>query len=120
MNTAKTSTHKIKRIPKPGCFFHGLSILGHLFVGLGGLSILGGLTGFIATLIKTTPDIFEALNHLDQGFTLFVLTIFATYFGIFTGLGCAGIIIVGTGILFIFKSTTPMEQPPIDKPLPLA
>jgi hypothetical protein len=120
MSTKKTSTRKIKRIPKPGCFFRGLLILGYLFVGFGGLTILGGLAGFIATLIKTIPDIIEALNYLDQGFTLFVLTIFATYFGVFAGLGCVGIIIVGMGILLIFKSTAPMEQPPIDKPLPLA
>lgn len=120
MNTTKPFTRKIKRIPKPGCFFRGLLILGYLFVGLGSLATLGGLTGFIAILIKTTPDIIEALNYLDQGFTLFMLTIFASYFGIFAGLGCAGIIILGLGSLLIFKSTTPMEQPPIDKPLPLA
>ena len=120
MNTTKPSTHKIKGIPKPGCFFRGLLILGYLFAGFGGLTTLGGLTGFIATLIKTFPNLIETLNHLEQEFALFALTIFATYFGIFAGLGCVGIIILGLGILFIFKSTMPVEQPPIDKPSPLA
>lgn len=108
-----------KRSPKPGCFYRGLLILGYLSIAVGGLITLGGMAGFISSFIKSASDILLGLQYLDQGFALFVLTLIATYLGIFAALGCVGLIIIGLGFLFIFLSTSPAE-PPIDKPLPLS
>ena len=108
-----------KRTPKPGCFYRGLLILGYLSVATGGLITLGGLAGFISTFIKSASDISSALQNLDQGFALFGLTLIATYLGAFAALGCVGLIGIGLGFLFMFLSTAPAEQHPIDKPMPL-
>ena len=108
-----------KRTPKPGCFYRGLLILGYLSVAAGGLVTLGGMAGFISTFIKSASDISSALQNLDQGFALFGLTLIATYLGAFTALGCVGLIGIGLGFLFMFLSTAPAEQHPIDKPMPL-
>ena len=114
------SIQKKKRIPKEGCWFTGLRV-GAFFVKLfGGLTLLGGLLGFVTTFIKSAPEIPSALQHLDQKFTLFVLTLFATYFGVFAGLGCVGVVTIGLGFLLDFISSKPSEENLIDKPSPLA
>jgi hypothetical protein len=114
------SIQKKKRIPKEGCWFTGIRVVAFLAKLLGGLTLLGGVVGFISTFIKTVPGIFSALQNLDQGFALFVLTLIATYFGVFAGLGCVGIITIGLGFLMDFISSKPNEENFIDKPSPLA
>lgn len=109
-----------KRIPKEGCWFTGIRVAAFFAKLVGGLTLIGGLWGFGATFIKTAPDISTALQHLDQKLTLFVLTLFATYLGVFAGLGCTGLIIIGLGFLLDSISSKPNEQNPIDKPSPLA
>lgn len=103
---------------KPGCFPRGLLILGYLSIISGGLITLGGIVGFVSTFIKSASDISAGLQNLDQGFALFGLTLIATYLGVFTALGCIGLIGIGLGFLFIFLSTSPAENP-IDKPMSL-
>ena len=107
-----------KRTPKPGCFYRGLLIFGYLSIAAGGLITLGSTVGFISAFIKSASDISSALQNLDQGFALFGLTLIATYLGVFTALGCVGLIGIGLGFLFMFLSTSPAEHP-IDKPMPL-
>jgi hypothetical protein len=116
LNSGIIPPRKTRRVPKPGCFFHGLHILGYILLGLGGLTTLGGFVGFVSIFIKTAPGISSALQYLDQKFALFVLTLIATYFGVFAGLGCVGLIVIGLGALFIFISTEPIEKVSIDKP----
>jgi hypothetical protein len=103
-----------RRIPKEGCFFTGLRLAGLLSKIIGGLTILGGLIGFI----KVAPGLIDTLRYLDQQFAQFVFILMTTYLGIFVGLGCAGLILVGLGFLFDFIATQPNEaiQNPIDKP----
>jgi len=114
------SIQKKKRIPKEGCWFTGLRV-GAFFAKLfGGLTLLGGIIGFISTFIKSAPEISSALQHLDQQFALFVLTLIATYFGVFVGLGCVGLIILSMGFLLDFISSKLNEENFIDKPSPLA
>jgi len=120
MNSEKLPPPKRRRASKPGCFFRGLLILGYILLGLGGLTTLGGLWGFVSTSIKTAPDIFSAPQYLDQPFTLFVLSLFAGYFAVFAGLGCLGLLGIALGFLFIFISTEPIDNHPIDKPPPTA
>jgi hypothetical protein len=115
-----TGSIQKKRIPKEGCWFMGIRIVAFCAKLFGGLTLIGGLWGFIATFIKVAPGISSALQHLDQKFALFVLTLFATYFGVFAGLGCAGLITVGLGFLLDFISSKPNEENPIDKAIPSA
>lgn len=115
-----TSSTQRKRIPKEGCWFTGIRVVAFFAKLFGGLTLIGGLWGFGVTFIKTAPDVFSILQHLDQKFALFVLTLIATYFGVFTGLGCLGLITVGLGFLLDFAASKPNEQNPIDKPSPLA
>lgn len=117
MNTGSTQK---KRIPKNGCWFTGIRVAAFFAKLFGGLTLIGGLWGFVATFIKTAPEISSALGHLDQKFALFALTLLATYFGVFAGLGCAGLIAIGVGSLLDFISSKPNEQNSIDKPSPLA
>jgi hypothetical protein len=109
-----------KRIPKEGCWFMGIRVAAFFAKLFGGLTLIGGLVGFVATFIKSAPGISSALQHLDQKFALFVITLFATYFGVFAGLGCMGLITIGLGFLLDFISSKPNEQNPIDKPSLLA
>ncbi len=110
------SSAKTKRVPKEGCFFTGLRILAVLAKILGGLMLIGGMVGTIITLIKSAPDIISGVQYLDQGLALFVLTLIATYFGVFAGLGCLGLIVIGFGFLLDFLSSEPGREQPIDKP----
>jgi len=104
-----------KRIPKEGCWFTGIRIAAFLAKGIGGLIALGGIASSISLFIKAIPDISAGLQNLDQGFSLFGLTIIATYIGIPAGLGCLGIVGIGLGFLMDFVSTGPNKQNPIDK-----
>lgn len=106
-----------KRVLKPGCFSRGLHILGYFSIFSGGLSALGGMAGFVMTFIRSASDIASAFQYLDQGFALLMLTLIATYFGVFAALGCAGVIGIGLGFLFLRLSTSPAPQAPIDKPI---
>jgi hypothetical protein len=114
------SVQKKKRIPKEGCWFTGLRVVAFFAKLFGGLTFLGGLLGFVITFIKSAPGISSAMQNLDQKFALFVLTLLATYFGVFAGLGCAGLITIGLGFLLDFISSKPNEENLIDKPSPLA
>ena len=98
----------------------GLRVIAFFAILFGGLTLLGGLLGFVTTFIKSAPEISSALQNLDQKFALFVLTLFATYFGVFAGLGCMGVITIGLGFLMNFISSKPNEENLIDKPSPLA
>jgi hypothetical protein len=113
------STQK-KRIPKESSWFKGIRIVAFFAKLFGGLILLGGIAGFVATFIRTAPEIFANLQYLHQRSALFLLTLIATYLGVFAGLGCAGLITIGLGFLLDFISSKPNEQNPIDKPSPLA
>jgi hypothetical protein len=114
------SLQKKKRIPKEGCWFTGLRVVAFFGKLFGGLTLLGGLLGLVTTFIKSAPEISSALQHLDQKFALFVLTLLMIYFGVFAGLGCVGFITIGLGFLMDFISSKPNEENLIDKPSPLA
>jgi len=105
-----------KRIPKEGCWFTGIRVVAFFAKLFGGLTLIGGLWGFVSMFIKAAPGISSALQYLDQRFALVVLTLIATYLGVFAGLGYVGIISIGLGFLLDFISSKPNEQPPIDKP----
>lgn len=118
MSTA--SPAKPRRIPREGCVFAGLRILAILAKILGGLILLGGIVGTISTLVKSASDSVSALQYLDQGFAWFVLTLIGAYFGVFGGLSCLGLLVIGLGFVLDFVATKPGKDAPIDKPSPTA
>lgn len=118
MSTA--SLAKSRRIPREGCFFAGLRILAVLAKILGALTLIGGIIGTVSTFFKSASDIFSALQYLDQGFAWFVLTLIGTYFGVFGGLSCLGLLVISLGFVLDFVSTKPGGDAPIDKPPPTA
>ncbi len=109
-------SNKIRRVTKPGCWFAGLREMAYLSIVVGGLAALGGLIGVVAVTIRTAPQIVSLFQHLDDKFGLFVLTLFATYFGVFGSLTCTGLLGVGLGFLLNLASTEPESGISIDKP----
>ncbi len=108
-----------RRIPKEGCLFSGLRLAGLLSKILGGLTLLGGILGFVIAFVRSAPGLVDALQHFDQQMAKFVFTLIMVYLGVFAGLGCVGLIILGLGFLLDYISTKP-NNVAIDKPLPAA
>ncbi len=115
----QTQIIKRRRVTKEGCFYQGLHILGSLLQGIGALTLLGGLVGFIYNLFRLFPDFMDVLNHLDSRIGLMVFTGLLVFFGLFLALAFAGFVLLIAGLLAGHFSTRP-AQTPIDKPLPSA
>jgi hypothetical protein len=105
---------------RTGGKFKVLNLVGYLTAVAGGLSVLGGLAGSLFTLVKTTPEILSSPAHLDQPITLFVLTLFGASFAVSAAIGCAGVLMIGSGVWLISASAGQNSNEPIDKASPTA
>lgn len=111
---------KNRRVTKEGCFFSGLRVTGLLLKIFGGLTLLGGVLGFIISLFRSAPDLSASFQALDHQMAQFLFTLIMVWLGAFVAVGCAGLVMIGIGFGLDFAGTepAPSHRPqPIDKPL---